>query len=207
MNKGGNAKLFRPFVFAYNAQIQRGFLCAKPKNRLTSQRYEKNKDEEERVIMAEVESFTLDHNKVIAPYVRVIATEEGPKGDIITNYDLRFAQPNKAEIPTGAIHTLEHVLAASLRDRLSGIIDVSPFGCRTGFHLIVWGEISATEVAVALKETLREIVEDIEWSDVQGTDAKSCGNYKDHSLFSAKEWAKLVLEQGISDLPFERHTV
>lgn len=157
--------------------------------------------------MAEVESFTLDHNKVIAPYVRVIATEEGPKGDIITNYDLRFAQPNKAEIPTGAIHTLEHVLAASLRDRLPGIIDVSPFGCRTGFHLIVWGEISATEVAVALKETLREIVEDIEWSDVQGTDAKSCGNYKDHSLFSAKEWAKLVLEQGISDLPFERHTV
>ncbi|MBP1040700.1 S-ribosylhomocysteine lyase [Vagococcus sp. BWB3-3] len=157
--------------------------------------------------MAEVESFTLDHNKVIAPYVRVIATEKGPKGDIITNYDLRFAQPNQAEIPTGAIHTLEHILAASLRDRLAGIIDVSPFGCRTGFHLIVWGEISATDVAIALKETLKEIVEEIEWSDVQGTDAKSCGNYKDHSLFSAKEWAKLVLAQGISDLPFERHIV
>ncbi len=157
--------------------------------------------------MAEVESFTLDHNKVIAPYVRVIATEEGPKGDIITNYDLRFAQPNQAEIPTAAIHTLEHILAASLRDRLAGIIDVSPFGCRTGFHLIVWGEISATDVAIALKETLKEIVEEIEWSDVQGTDAKSCGNYKDHSLFSAKEWAKLVLAQGISDLPFERHIV
>jgi S-ribosylhomocysteine lyase len=25
--------------------------------------------------MAEVESFTLDHNQVIAPYVRVITTE------------------------------------------------------------------------------------------------------------------------------------
>lgn len=157
--------------------------------------------------MAEVESFTLDHNKVIAPYVRVIATEEGPKGDIITNYDLRFAQPNQAEIPTSAIHTLEHVLAASLRDRLAGIIDVSPFGCRTGFHLIVWGQHSATDVALALKATLTEIVEEIEWEDVQGTDAKSCGNYKDHSLFSAKEWAKLILAQGISDLPFERHVV
>ncbi|EAC9629201.1 S-ribosylhomocysteine lyase, partial [Listeria monocytogenes] len=43
--------------------------------------------------MAEVESFTLDHNKVIAPYVRVITTETGGKGDTITNYDLRFAQP------------------------------------------------------------------------------------------------------------------
>ena len=31
--------------------------------------------------MAEVESFTLDHNIVIAPYVRLIATEVGPKGD------------------------------------------------------------------------------------------------------------------------------
>ncbi|MTD41477.1 S-ribosylhomocysteine lyase [Erwinia sp. CPCC 100877] len=157
--------------------------------------------------MAEVESFTLDHNKVIAPYVRVITTETGAKGDEITNYDLRFAQPNQAEIPTAAIHTLEHLLADLLRDRLAGIIDVSPFGCRTGFHLIVWGNYSAEQVAKALKETLTQIVEEIQWSDVQGTDAKSCGNYKDHSLFSAKEWAKLVLTQGISISAFEREPV
>lgn len=157
--------------------------------------------------MAEVESFTLDHNKVVAPYVRVITTEIGPKGDEITNYDLRLAQPNQAEIPTAAIHTLEHLLADLLRDRLSGIIDVSPFGCRTGFHLIVWGHHSAETVAQALKETLTQIVEETQWSDVQGTDAKSCGNYKDHSLFSAKEWATLVLEQGISTDAFERQVV
>jgi S-ribosylhomocysteine lyase len=157
--------------------------------------------------MAEVESFTLDHNQVIAPYVRVITTETGAKGDEITNYDLRFAQPNQAEIPTAAIHTLEHLLAALLRDRLDGIIDVSPFGCRTGFHLIVWGNYSAEQVAKALKETLTQIVEEIQWTDVQGTDAKSCGNYKDHSLFSAKEWAKLVLAQGISVSAFERQPV
>jgi len=157
--------------------------------------------------MAEVESFTLDHNIVIAPYVRVITTETGKKGDIITNYDLRFAQPNKAEIPTAALHTLEHLLADLLRDRLDGIIDISPFGCRTGFHLIVWDSYPAEVVASALKETLTQIVNDIEWADVQGTNAKSCGNYKDHSLFSAKEWAKLVLEQGISSDAFTRQTV
>lgn len=154
--------------------------------------------------MAEVESFTLDHNKVIAPYVRVIAVENGPKGDEITNYDIRLAQPNKAEIPTAAMHTLEHVFADLLRDRLPGIIDISPFGCRTGFHLIVWGNYSAEKVAIALKETLTILINDIGWEDVQGTDAKSCGNYKDHSLFSAKEWAKLVLDQGISIDAFER---
>ena len=157
--------------------------------------------------MAEVESFTLDHNKVVAPYVRVITTEVGPKGDEITNYDLRLVQPNQAEISTAAIHTLEHLFADLLRDRLPGIIDISPFGCRTGFHLIVWGYYSDEEVARALKETLTQIVDETQWSDVQGTDAKSCGNYKDHSLFSAKEWAALVLEQGISSDAFERQVV
>ena len=38
-----------------------------------------------------------------------------------------------------------------------------------------------------------------------GTTIESCGNYKDHSLFSAKEWAKLIHQQGISDDAFERH--
>ena len=43
--------------------------------------------------MAKVESFTLDHTKVKAPYVRLITVEEGPKGDKISNYDLRLVQP------------------------------------------------------------------------------------------------------------------
>lgn len=51
--------------------------------------------------MAKVESFTLDHTKVKAPYVRLITVEEGPKGDKISNYDLRLVQPNKNAIPTG----------------------------------------------------------------------------------------------------------
>ena len=44
--------------------------------------------------MAEVESFQLDHTKVLAPYVRLIGSETGPKGDVITNFDVRFVQPN-----------------------------------------------------------------------------------------------------------------
>ncbi|KAF1295560.1 S-ribosylhomocysteine lyase [Enterococcus sp. JM4C] len=157
--------------------------------------------------MAEVESFTLDHTKVKAPYVREITSEQGPKGDVLTNFDLRFVQPNENAIPTAGLHTLEHLLADLLRDRIEGIIDCSPFGCRTGFHLIVWGSPSATEVATALKEALEKIATTIEWEDVQGTDIISCGNYKDHSLFAAKEWSKLVLEAGISDDAFVRQVV
>ena len=48
-----------------------------------------------------IESFTLDHTKVQAPYVRLIDTESGEHGDIISNYDVRLCQPNQEEIPTG----------------------------------------------------------------------------------------------------------
>ena len=157
--------------------------------------------------MAKVESFTLDHTKVKAPYVRLITEETGKKGDVISNYDLRLVQPNTNAIPTAGLHTIEHLLAGLLRDRLDGVIDCSPFGCRTGFHLITWGEHSTTEVAKALKGSLDAIANDIEWKDVQGTDKYSCGNYRDHSLFSAKEWSKEILSQGIYDQPFERHVI
>ena len=157
--------------------------------------------------MAKVESFELDHTKVKAPYVRLITVEEGPKGDKISNFDLRLVQPNENAIPTGGLHTIEHLLASLLRDRLDGVIDCSPFGCRTGFHLITWGEHSTTEVAKALRDSLKAIRDDITWEDVPGTTIESCGNYRDHSLFSAKEWSKTILDQGISDQPFERHVV
>jgi S-ribosylhomocysteine lyase len=90
---------------------------------------------------------------------------------------------------------------------MDGVIDCSPFGCRTGFHLITWGEHSTTEVAKALKGSLEAIANDIKWEDVPGTTIDSCGNYKDHSLFSAKEWSKLILSQGISDDPFVRNVI
>ena len=75
--------------------------------------------------MARVESFELDHNTVKAPYVRLAGTEQN--GDaLVEKYDLRFLQPNKDALPTGALHTLEHLLAVNMRDELKGIIDISP---------------------------------------------------------------------------------
>ncbi|KAF1298329.1 S-ribosylhomocysteinase [Enterococcus sp. JM4C] len=151
--------------------------------------------------MARVESFELDHNKVKAPYVRLAGSETN-QGVLIQKYDLRFLQPNKEAIPTSALHTLEHLLAINLRDQIEGIIDISPMGCRTGFYLIVWGEHTPTEVRDALEIVLKEHV--IGTDFVPAVSAKECGNYRDHSLFSAQEYAKQVLEAGISSDPFER---
>lgn len=154
-----------------------------------------------------VESFELDHTAVKAPYVRLISEESGPKGDVITNFDIRLVQPNEDSIPSAGLHTIEHLLAKLIRERIDGMIDCSPFGCRTGFHMIMWGQPSANDIAKVIKSSLEEIATVTSWEDVPGTTIESCGNYKDHSLFSAKEWAKLILEKGISDDPFQRHLV
>lgn len=159
------------------------------------------------VELAEVESFSLDHTKVLAPYVRLIGVEHGPKGDAISNYDIRLVQPNEQEIPTGGLHTIEHSIAGLLRTRIDGLIDISPFGCRTGFHMIIWGEPQPAEVAAAIKGSLEDIAHRLTWADVPGTEAVSCGNYRDHSLHSAKEWAAQVLERGISLDAFDRSVI
>ncbi|WP_310831804.1 S-ribosylhomocysteine lyase [Paenibacillus pedocola] len=149
--------------------------------------------------MAKVESFQLDHTKVKAPYVRVAGTEKNEKGSTIQKYDLRLLQPNVDALPTAAVHTLEHLLATYLRDELEGIIDISPMGCRTGFYLIIWDEHNPADVAAALTKVLNKV---LETEHIPAVSALECGNYKDHSLFSAQEYARIVLEAGISDDPF-----
>lgn len=153
------------------------------------------------IYMAKVESFSLDHNKVKAPYVRMAGMETN-QGVVIQKFDLRFLQPNQDALPTAALHTLEHLLAVNLRDYIEGVIDLSPMGCRTGFYLIVWGEHSTEEIRDALKTVLEKHVIGTDY--VPAVSAKECGNYRDHSLFAAQEYAKQVLAQGISSDPFER---
>lgn len=142
-----------------------------------------------------VESFELDHRKVVAPYVRKCCTLSGEKGDYISKFDLRFMQPNKEVIPTAALHALEHLLAGFLREHLKGIIDISPMGCRTGFYMTLWGNISPEEIKPALEASLKQV---LEASKVPAANDLQCGNYRDLSLFGAKEYAKYVLEKGFS---------
>ncbi|WP_088832031.1 S-ribosylhomocysteine lyase [Paenibacillus tyrfis] len=149
--------------------------------------------------MAKVESFELDHTIVKAPYVRLAGTEKNGKGSTIQKYDLRFLQPNQEALPTAAVHTLEHLLATYLRDELTGVIDISPMGCRTGFYMIIWDEHKPADIAAALTNVLKKVVTT---ETVPAVSALECGNYKDHSLFSAQEYAKIVLQAGISDDPF-----
>ena len=147
--------------------------------------------------MIKIESFELDHTKVKAPFVRKCGLQNGEKGDYISKFDLRFMQPNEEELPTGAIHTLEHLLAGYMREKMNNIIDISPMGCRTGFYLIAWGDRDEKEVVEALEYSLKKVL-DTKEEEVPATNAVQCGNYRDHSLFAAKEYAKYVINKGIA---------
>ncbi|HKM16595.1 MAG: S-ribosylhomocysteine lyase [Firmicutes bacterium] len=137
-----------------------------------------------------VESFTLDHTKVKAPFVRSCGRTITPKGDVILKFDLRFTQPNLGIMPTGAVHALEHLLAGFIREELDGVVDLSPMGCRTGFYLVKIGEATVDEVKKALISALQKVLRAVE---VPAANAVQCGNYRDLSLEQAQKYARQVL--------------
>lgn len=137
-----------------------------------------------------IESFSLDHTKVKAPFVRQSEVFSTPHQDLITKYDLRFTQPNQEIMPTGTVHALEHLLAVFLRQEEERIIDISPMGCRTGFYLILLGEASPEKIARYLINALQKV---LEAKEVPAANPVQCGNYRDTSLFGAQEYAQQVL--------------
>jgi S-ribosylhomocysteine lyase len=144
-----------------------------------------------------VASFDLDHTAVRAPYVRAAGRYQGPRGDVVSKFDLRLVQPNEQEIPTAALHTIEHLLAGALRAHLAGetIVDASPMGCRTGFYLTVLGEPAEADVLAAATAALRDVRDHD--GPIPGCDPRRCGNWRDHSLPGARAWAEAVLARGL----------
>lgn len=142
--------------------------------------------------MVKVESFTMDHTQVQAPFVRKCGLLTGPNGDKVSKFDLRFMQPNQAAIPTAALHALEHLLAGFMREEVENVIDLSPMGCRTGFYFIVWGDVEPETIKDALINALKKVINSTE---VPAANPIQCGNYRDLSLHGAKEYAKEVLEK------------
>ncbi|MCL2888001.1 MAG: S-ribosylhomocysteine lyase [Elusimicrobia bacterium] len=139
-----------------------------------------------------VESFNIDHTKVTAPFIRRADEIMSPKGDIVTKLDVRFTQPNKEFMDMAAMHTLEHLLATFLREGKYQIIDFSPMGCQTGFYLTMFGRTDLMEFKVFFENCLKKVL--AYDGDVIGAKEKECGNYKNHSLVSAKNFARKFLD-------------
>lgn len=139
-----------------------------------------------------VESFDLDHTKVVASYVRLADIKKGTNGDEVYKYDVRFKQPNKAHMAMPALHSLEHLTANSIRNYSDKVIDFSPMGCQTGFYLSLINHADYEDVLHILEQTLQEV---LQATSVPACNEVQCGWAASHDLAGALALAKEFLAQ------------
>lgn len=137
-----------------------------------------------------VESFDLDHTKVEAPYVRLAGTKTGAKGDVVTKYDIRFKQPNKAHMEMPSLHSLEHLMADRIRNHSEDVVDLSPMGCQTGFYLALLNYNDYDGVLTIIENTLKDV---LKAESVPACNEVQCGWAASHSLEGAKALAEEFL--------------
>ncbi len=137
-----------------------------------------------------VESFNLDHRTVVAPYIRLADKKVLPAGDVISKFDVRFTQPNKAHLEMPVVHSLEHMFAEHSRNHSDRVIDFSPMGCQTGFYLILQGEWAQEDVQELVAATLTDITTATE---VPAANEVQCGWGANHTLTGAQEAATTFL--------------
>ena len=144
--------------------------------------------------MEKIASFTIDHIK-LRPGVYV-SRKDTIGAEVITTFDLRMTSPNEEPVMNNAeMHTIEHLAATYLRnhpDYKEKTIYFGPMGCRTGFYLLLAGDLTSAMI-VPLMTEMFEFIRDFS-GEVPGASAKDCGNYLDMNLPMAKFLAKRYLD-------------
>ena len=143
--------------------------------------------------MEKIASFTIDHIK-LQPGVYV-SRKDHIGAEVITTFDLRMTSPNEEPVMnTAEVHTIEH---PEYKDKT---VYFGPMGCRTGFYLLLAGDLSSKDI-VPLMVEMFEFIRDYK-GEVPGASPKDCGNYLDMNLGMANYLAKRYLDNvlyGIDD--------
>ena len=144
--------------------------------------------------MEKIASFTIDHIK-LQPGIYV-SRKDHIGSEIITTFDLRMTSPNEEPVMnTAEMHTIEHLAATYLRnhpDYKEKTIYFGPMGCRTGFYLLLAGDLTSAMIVPLIIE-MYEFIRDFS-GEIPGASAKDCGNYLDMNLPMAKFLAKKYLD-------------
>ena len=130
-----------------------------------------------------VESFNLDHTRVVAPFVRVADRKTLPGGDTLIKYDVRFCQPNREHLEMKAVHSIEHLTAELMRNHTDRLIDFSPMGCQTGFYALTLG-VEQEDFLELLEATFRDV---LDATEVPAANEVQCGWGANHCLPAAQE--------------------
>ena len=140
--------------------------------------------------MEKITSFTIDHIR-LQPGLYV-SRKDRVGSETVTTFDLRLTKPNGEPVMnTAEVHTIEHLAATFLRNEPSWkdrVLYFGPMGCRTGFYLLLAGDLTAPEVLPLVTECFR-FVRDYR-GEVPGASAKDCGNHLDMNLPMANYWGR-----------------
>ena len=154
--------------------------------------------------MEKIASFTIDHLKLV-PGVYVSRKDTIGK-EVITTFDLRMTSPNDEPVMnTAEVHTIEHLAATFLRNHPvygDKTIYFGPMGCRTGFYLLLAGDLTSKEI-VPLMIEMFEFIRDFN-GEVPGASPKDCGNYLDMNLPMANYLAKRYLDNVLYNIDHSR---
>ena len=140
--------------------------------------------------MEKITSFTIDHIK-LQPGLYV-SRKDAVGSEIVTTFDLRLTSPNEEPVMnTAEMHTMEHLAATYLRNEpvwKEQVLYFGPMGCRTGFYLLMKGDLTSRQALPLVLDCFR-FIRDYE-GEVPGASAKDCGNYLDMNLPMAKFWGR-----------------
>ncbi len=154
--------------------------------------------------MEKIASFTIDHLKLV-PGVYV-SRKDTIGREVITTFDLRMTSPNDEPVMnTAEVHTIEHLAATFLRNHPvygNKTIYFGPMGCRTGFYLLLAGDMTSKEI-VPLMIEMFEFIRDFK-DEVPGASPKDCGNYLDMNLPMANYLAKRYLDNVLYNIDDSR---
>lgn len=145
--------------------------------------------------MEKIASFTVNH-LTLEPGLYV-SRKDRMGEETVTTFDLRMTAPNREPVMnTAEIHTIEHLGATYLRndpDWKDRTVYFGPMGCRTGFYLLLAGDLEPRDVEELVQAMFR-FIRDYE-GPVPGAAARDCGNYLDMNLPMAKLLAGRYLEK------------
>ena len=138
--------------------------------------------------MEKIASFTIDHIK-LQPGLYV-SRKDRIGAETVTTFDLRLTSPNEEPVlNTAEVHTIEHLAATFLRNNLvwkDRVVYFGPMGCRTGFYLLLAGDLTSGDALPLVRECFR-FIRDFR-GEVPGASAMDCGNYLDMNLPMANYW-------------------
>ena len=152
--------------------------------------------------MQKIQSFTVNHEKLQSGLY--VSRKDYNSGVTVTTFDLRFTAPNKEPvIDQPALHAIEHLGATFFRNCQikDKVIYFGPMGCRTGFYLVMFGDLSS-------KDVYSDVVDACDYilnfnGKIPGASAVECGNYLELNLEMAKHYVKVYKKRLTENKLFE----